>query len=242
MLGASVVGLAVVGGGLVPEEIEAFGITVTAAQEKSLLYLLIGVLTYFVIGFIVYAWADLKRRSTIQAQARARLQPTLDGATRDYKAAESKWKNPGADGLTQMLADDKFKRVAALSEQAKFAKKVARVGTLRILFDVALPVAVGLFSIGLVLRKTKGFPGWRWVAGFGALSIIIGLMGLAWKGRQGIFKWFRRLIKARRDRKLKKLTARIKNMAEDDPRKRSLQEKAKEMIELTLKDMTDGMI
>jgi hypothetical protein len=80
LLATCVIGLAISAGGLVPDKIETFGVSITPDQE-SLLYIIGGVTAYFVVAFAVYAWSDLKRREARAARRRERLRPLHRGCS-----------------------------------------------------------------------------------------------------------------------------------------------------------------
>lgn len=235
LLGSCVVAVSIAAGGLVPEEIDALGITVTAAQEKSLLYILTGVIVYFVFGFTIYAFSDLNRRRVATAQARGRVAPIIDDAVRIYKKAEEDWKGRGED-MAGLFEDERFKRMAALSEQMKMAQKVSSVGTLRIVFDVWLPIVIGVASSVIVLSRTRGFPGWPWVMGVTVSATVISIAFQVWKRRNAIEdSWRRRRSKWRRWR-MKRFMERASRLSDGHPKKEKLLAKARESLMKSIED------
>lgn len=237
LLSACVVGQAVVIGGLVPEKIEAFGITVSAAQEKSLLYLLAAVLAYFLVGFVVYAWADLRRRDAISEKARAIVKPVLESARENFKAAEQRHKELSTDP-GKLFSDSSFLRLALLSDHAKLATRVTAASRTRIIFDVYLPVLIALFSIGLVLNRTRGFPGWKWAALVLVLVLGAGILIYSWRRRKDLRKsWQRRLEKVR-DWRRRRIQHKLEQLPEGDPRRPKLQADLKSSVEAMIRDLT----
>jgi|APLak6261666328_1056055.scaffolds.fasta_scaffold04714_2 signal transduction histidine kinase len=55
--------------GLFPTKIEALGIVIEGKNQKDLLILLALVNLYALVGFLLYAWADILLQSRIQANA-----------------------------------------------------------------------------------------------------------------------------------------------------------------------------
>lgn len=234
LLGACVIAVSIAAGGLVPEKIEALGITVTPAQERSLLYLLAGVITYFVVGFAIYAASDLNRRRVATAQARGRIAPVVDEAMRDYKVAEERWKE--AKDTEHLLADERFKRVAALSDQIRLAQRVSSFGTLRILFDVWLPLVIGIASAAVVLAKTRGFPGWPWVTAIGGSTTAVILAVFLWKRRKVMTRSWSRQRGKWRSWRFKRLMAAANRIPDGDAKKARLLSKARDSLMKSLEE------
>lgn len=241
LLGSCVVGLAIVIGRLVPEKIQAFGITVSSSQERSLLYLLAAVLLYFLLAFGVYAWADLQRRKTIFSKAQSDFKPIIDKASQKLREVQESWKEfDDPEATSALFENEDFIKLSALTEQAKLAGRVSRVGTVRVVFDVALPILIGLFSISVVLYHTRGFPGWQWVVGALLLSGASGAVVGAWKNRVKIRRWFLKKRRARRDRRFRRIAERLKKLPEDHPERAKLQEISKKNLERIVEDIKKG--
>jgi biopolymer transport protein ExbB/TolQ len=240
LLSACVVGLAISVGGLVPGKIETFGIEVSAAQEQSLLQILAGVITYFLIGFSIYAWSDLKRRESLTALARARLRPTMEGAMEDYKRAEQELKSTDPSKANALFNDKRFQRLAALSDQAKLAQRVSRAGTIRVAFDVYLPMLIAFGSVVTVLASARASAGARWLS----LFLIILAAGVAltfiWRQRTVMRRWLRKKLRDWRDRRRKKIMAELERLPADHPRRAALTEKVRKSLERTIQDFKDG--
>jgi len=58
LLVASVAGILVVSAGVVPQEIAALGVTLSAPDQRNVLWVLIGIITYFIFAFVLYGWTD----------------------------------------------------------------------------------------------------------------------------------------------------------------------------------------
>jgi uncharacterized membrane protein HdeD (DUF308 family) len=238
LLATCVIAVSIAAGGLVPGEIEALGITVTPAQEKSLLYIVAGVIVYFILGFTIYAISDLNRRKVAEAQARLKIARSMDEAMSRYKEAEAELQGKGFDVL---MSDDIFKRVAALSDQAKLAQKVNAIGALRIAFDVWLPIVVGVVSAALVFATTRGFPGWPWVAGFSLFAVVAALVVFLWRRRKDLKRWWNRRKSKWRNWRFKRSMAAANKLPDGDPKKTQLQNKAREALMKSIEEFASGV-
>ena len=241
LLASCMIGLAISVGGLVPEKIETFGIEVSATQEQNLLQILAGVITYYLIGFSIYAWSDLKRRESLAALARARVRPTMDSAMEDYKNAEKEFGGSDPSKTAALFSDKRFLRLAALSDEAKLAQRVSRAGTVRVAFDVYLPIFVAFGSVVTVLASARESAGARWLNG--VLTILAAGVALTfiWRQRNVMRKAVRKKIRDWRDRRRKKIMAEMEALPADDQRRAKLVEKARKSLEQTLRDYKDGI-
>lgn len=241
LLAACITGLAISAGGLVPERIETFGITVNPQQEESLLYLLAGVIGYFLAAFSIYAWSDLKRRATVAARHRKRLRPLIEAAVATYRKTQGQLKSRAPEGLSQTFSEPEFLRLAGMADQMKFAQRVQRAGAIRISIDIYFPIVAGATSIVVVWSSTGGFPGWPSV-GLGALTsaVVAAAAGLWWR-RRDLRRWWRKRRHTRRSLRQKELMQKAQALAPDDPRKTELLSQARELLMKTLDDMKDGI-
>lgn len=242
LLAACIVGLAISAGGLVPERIETFGITVTPRQEESLLYILAGVIGYFLLAFAIYAWSDLKRRDTVAAKHRQRLRPVIEEASARFKRSQERLKKHKVEAMSESLQDSDFLELAGMSDQMKFAQRVQRVGTLRVLVDVHFPLLAGITAMVVVWSSTGGFPGWSDV-GVGTLAagVVSGGVVLWWRRRE-VYRWWRKRRRDRRSQRQKKLMKQAQALPADDPRKAQLLQEARDLLMKTLDDMRDGVL
>ncbi len=242
LLASCVIGLAISVGGLVPGKIETFGIEVSASQELSLLQILAGVITYFLFGFSIYAWSDLKRRESLTALARTRLRPTMDSALEDFKRAEKELASKDPEKMTALFSDKRFMRLAALSDEAKLAQRVTKAGAVRVAFDVYLPIFIAFGSIVTVLASAKASAGARWMSV--ALTTLAGGVAVVflWRQRVAMRRAVRKRIKDWRDRGRKKLMAEMEALPAESPKRAVLAEKARKSLERTLEDLKNGCV
>ena len=69
LLVTSTISLVIILLGVLPTKIEALGIVFESAKEKELLLLLAAVNCYALVGFLLYAWADMHLQARIQSNA-----------------------------------------------------------------------------------------------------------------------------------------------------------------------------
>lgn len=241
LLAACIVGLSISAGGLVPERIETFGITVSAQQEDSLLYILAGVICYFLLAFGVYAWADLKHRDAVAAKHRERLRPVIQEATAASRRTQEQLKKREDKEVQDTLNDPNFMRLAGLSDQMKLAQRVNRVGTIRILVDVYFPMVAGITAAVVVWSSTTRFPGWSIVGGGTLVAATASGIFLAWWRRQALRRWWRKRLQRVRGRRQKKLMKRAQVLPEGDPRKAQLLAEARDLLMKSIDDFRDGV-
>ena len=81
LLGASAVGIIIVKTGLVPSKISALGIEFSQADQKSLLFAIAAIITYFLAAFMVYAASDFLswRLSMYSALREIRFNKMMEG-------------------------------------------------------------------------------------------------------------------------------------------------------------------
>ena len=110
LLVTSTISLVIILLGVLPTKIEALGIVFESAKEKELLLLLAAVNFYALVGFLLYAWADMHLQARIQSNAntgyvhefvkgRARALCSLNGDRFKHRAPRpfSAWGGPGFD-------------------------------------------------------------------------------------------------------------------------------------------------
>jgi hypothetical protein len=233
LLVASLLGVAVARGGLVPSRIDALGIVLSPSEVTSLLYLISVVLAYLLTGFAIYAVSDLKHRRIRLAVGQARARPVVDEVLQRYKSEEGE--TVGSDQESNRELATALGPLVALADQTKLASGLLRTAGLRILFEVYLPIAVGATALGLVLLETDGFPGWQLVAWLLGLALAIAALRSAWYGRRRLLHWF--AVRQHRYEmwQLKRITERIKGLPVDSPEVARLQERARQRLRRSLK-------
>jgi hypothetical protein len=149
LLGMSVIGIALVKTGLLPEKISALGIDFSETNQKSLLTVFSFVTIYFLVAFMIYAAADFIawRISLYMAIAEA-------GERREKQLDEerSKW-DPNDDIIKRKEHRDKHLEEIINREKLVFFSTTP-VSILRAIFEFLLPVIVGLYSTYLLLKAS----------------------------------------------------------------------------------------
>lgn len=125
LLLASLAALAVTKGGLIPSEVSALGIKISEIERAGLLYLPAdfgATILYFILGFALYAAADLKAcRVRVARVARSRnqvIQETLEpGSSRGKKAVTKE---------AEQRDYSDVEHLAQLADSAQLAQDVRR--------------------------------------------------------------------------------------------------------------------
>lgn len=139
LLGTCAIAFTTARTGLVPSKISALGVDFTAGDQKSLLSIMALVITYFLIAFLTYAIADFVAwrvafHSAVRELAKSRLEERTD---------------PAAEARARAIRDE----MQALSGRSYLWGSMSRpVSILRALLDCAVPVAVGIATIAILLR------------------------------------------------------------------------------------------
>ena len=239
-MAACLVGLVISVGGLVPEKIETFGIELTAAQEQNLLQILAGIITYFLVGFSVYAWSDLERREAVAAVAGARLRPATERALDDLKRFPKDLGAKRPEEVAAHIKSDSFRPLAELLDDTKLAQRVSRAGAIRVAFDVYVPLVVGVGSVVIVLASAGESAGARWLSAFLILVAAGASFILVWRQRSSMQLASRRRIRESRERVRKGLIARLESLPEGDPLRDELAQRARRSLERAVEDYKRG--
>jgi hypothetical protein len=59
LLLSSLVGFVMSWGGIIPQRIEAWGISIEQLNTSAILWIIVGMITYFLVYFVIYTWSDL---------------------------------------------------------------------------------------------------------------------------------------------------------------------------------------
>lgn len=190
LLGTSLIAFAISQGGLIPSEISAFGIVVSEAEQLSLLALVALVLLYFEFAYVIYSSADLKARELAQFRGRHGISPALQ---EELKTLGERLRNQKGKGLEN---EELLLKYAQLSDQARLAGSIQKIGRLRVVFDVHLPVVVGFVALAFVVLNLRGYTGAAWAIGLvSVVAVIVGGFYL-YTARRRVVRW---LARRRRD-------------------------------------------
>jgi hypothetical protein len=234
LLLVSLISVAIAKGGLVLKEIPALGITLSPSEILSLLYLLIAVLLYYLVGFSIYGLSDLKKRKATLTAALARPQALAKSMLEKHK--EQFPPQSGNSQGKQPVDLEQLKPLFALSGYARIANEVQKFATIRIFYDFYLPSIVGIASLITVLVETRQYPGSRLITAAIAVAVSVLLIVYFWHQRAAIRHW----VGVRRHKiqvwKFKRVTEKLKTQPQD-PLKR---EKLKAQFEKAFKKTLEG--
>jgi hypothetical protein len=141
LLGVSVLGMALVHTGLVPSEITALGIKLTAPAQSSLLQLMAAICGYFLIAFSVYATSDY-----------ASWQRALHDSIYERIYQSRLTNDDDVDHILHSYTEDKI--AENYPQLVLFVSLTAKVTKSRAFVEFLLPIAVGLYAIVALLAKS----------------------------------------------------------------------------------------
>lgn len=240
LLISCVVGIAISAGGLVPDKIEALGISIEPNQEESLYYILAGVIAYLLTAFTIYAWSDLKRRDLQVERARNGLRPLIKRISKLRQEAEQSLKEAVESQPGSIATNSTISELGTLQSQMKFVGNFQRIGTIRTIIDIYFPMVLGATCILVVWSSTDGFIGWTEVIqGAAVVASLVGAIMLFIR-RGALYTRWRRLLKNYRRWRQERLKRIFQNLDPDDPRKEVIQNKIKALLEKDIDDLKNG--
>ncbi|MDD1776574.1 MAG: hypothetical protein LUQ65_00270 [Candidatus Helarchaeota archaeon] len=146
LLGTSLLGIALVKTGLVPSKIAGLGVEFQAADQRTLLAIVAFVIFYFFLAFIIYAASDfLAWRLAI---IRHIIDSNVARTEEDYSGY---FPQPGS--VEDVIEKLKVEFYTKFRIQFRL---VTPISIIRVLFDVGLPIAVGGYSLFLLIRGAIG--------------------------------------------------------------------------------------
>lgn len=145
LLLASLIAFTISIGGLVPKDIKAFGISLSASERDSILIIIALSIIYLSLGFWIYSLADLRSRKLAIEQGRNKI-PT------DFKAimveGEKKLiQNVKSQNPKDIVDDPIIKKYFVMSEQVILANKVRKTGNIRVLYEFYFPHLIGIAAV-----------------------------------------------------------------------------------------------
>lgn len=126
LLFASIIGLTISKVGIVPETIAMFGITISDANQSSFLTIISLVISYFVVGFIIYGISDFITWRIEINKVR------LDGSS------------PAEVVKEQSEYDSQFETYDHLYRLVYFSRPAS---VIRGMFEFILPIIIGIYTI-----------------------------------------------------------------------------------------------
>ncbi len=229
LLGSTLVSIAIAKGGLIPSEIPSLGIKVPSPQRLSLLYLLSGILTFYIVGFWVYGRADLKRRRAVLAAASDESQQIVQQALARFKSL------PPPDPKDLEAQQKHIAELGSLSGATTLVRDITAFARIRIFFDVYLPIILGLIGLALVLHETRTYPGGRvitWSLVIASLATALVYVVIRWAK---ITHWFGVKRHDYYQRRFMRLSKRIQALPEGSDRRERLKKKVQPYLQKSLK-------
>jgi hypothetical protein len=165
----------------------------------------------------------------------------MTDATKEGRAAQEQWTGKTPDEISALMQDPRFLRLSALSDHAKLAQRVSRVGAVRVVFDVYLPVLLGFVTVLTILATTKASLLARSMEGFLAIGFPLAAVLVSWKRRNDIRRWLKVKAHRLRDRRHKKAMKVLLSLPENSPRRASLQGKLQKHFERQIDDLKNGI-
>jgi len=161
LLAANVLLFAAAQAGLIPKEIDAFGIKATAFDTSALFFLLFTSVGYYSLGFVIYSIADLRAWKTRMFDLRTRLETRAKFyaekaiAEGIAEARETYVKALPPEALDQFAQDlERRLRAYATPEGRDRGWKAYNLPyRARTLFDIAAPLILTVVNIGAAIWR-----------------------------------------------------------------------------------------
>ncbi len=228
LLSVTLVSIAVAKGGLVPSEIPALGIALSPAERLSILYLLVGLLVFYLVGFWLYGRADLKRRRALLESASVESRKVVQEAVKKFEALKPK--SPDAE-----VEQRRLEELGSISGAVQLVTDITRFARVRIIYDVYVPTALGISALVLVLQETWSYPGGKIITWSLVSAVALACVVLGFLRRKKIVHW----LAVRRHRfynwRFKRLTKRLQSLPEDSPKREHLKSRVDPYLQRVLK-------
>lgn len=161
LLGVSALSIAMSITHLIPTKISALGVEFPPTEQGLFLLVVAGVVIFYLLAFIVYAWADYINWKTELHMWRVQNQPPLpdDEHEEEYEFRSgqdrlhqlySEGDIPGAERFENELIYSRVKK--ELESQYQFQKKkIPAASKLRAIFEFIVPIVIAVVAIGILL-------------------------------------------------------------------------------------------
>lgn len=139
LLISAAIGIAVADVGLIPTKIPAFGIEFTTSNRSQLLILLAFVILYFGFGFTSHFLADFLAWKSRISSSRISAMSNISLSNLDNLPVTG----PGTDQrrkIVEGLRERELEKFNKTFSQFKLA------GLLRIIYDIAIPISLGIYA------------------------------------------------------------------------------------------------
>lgn len=151
----SMVSVAVTLGGLLPKQIQVFGLTVDASNQTVLLALLACTLAYLLCSFVIYGLHDLaywhiRQKSTEWEERSISLEQYRAATVAKQQLTEEQREE--FDQIERSLGNE-WRWGGSLKRYARLQKLVPKLSVLRVLLDLLLPLVLGCFGLYVVIAQ-----------------------------------------------------------------------------------------
>ncbi len=189
LLGSSLVAFTLSWAGLVPERIEAFGISVEEVERANLLYVLALVTGYFLLAFFAYCYSDLMAYKV--RVKKSQIMPGLP--VRALKEQAEQLRKQPVDEAS--FRSSELTGTMSVMEHFRAVQDVHKAVKVRTVVDVFVPGIIGLAAIAASVQEAGRLPAVPVLIAFIVLvvAIVIALVLLSDKFR--IFKMLRPMRK-----------------------------------------------
>jgi hypothetical protein len=204
------------------------GITLSPAERLSILYLLVGLLVFYLVGFWLYGRADLKRRRALLESASLESRKVVQEAIKKFEAQKPKASDTKAE-------EQHLMELSSISGAVQLVTDITRFARVRIAYDVYVPVGLGIAALVLVLHETWNYPGGQAITWSLISLAVIGCLVLGFLRRKKIFH----RIAVRRHRfyhwRFMRLSKNIQSFPEDSPKRERLKKKVEPLLQKATK-------
>jgi hypothetical protein len=147
LLALSAVGLAIGWGNLVPTDIPGLGVTLEPNDQGSLVLLVTGVIAYFLVSFVIYAWADL------QVALSHAFGVGIESELESYKRTIAGHDDPSR--IDDAVERETFQHQLSLESRLhRLARRAVFAVRLRTIIDFAVPTLAAAAAIYSLLQRS----------------------------------------------------------------------------------------
>ena len=143
LLIASSTGIVIFHTGLIPNQIEGFGVVFNEAQQRAMLICLLALISFLFLSFIISATADI---SIAQLKRRAEIEETLLFKINDYVERYKKDSNDAKNWMTIKSI------VAEMSKKLEVSQKSIKIISIsRFIWEIVIPVTISTYSVTVLV-------------------------------------------------------------------------------------------
>lgn len=145
LLAVSVAALTIAKAGIFPVKIESIGIEFSAANKPVLLYIILGVVVYFLVAFAVYATSDFIAWQRSYYELTDRIEDEV--AEQRYRAEEA--------GMESVVTDIRPLDRRREAWRSILRRAIAPTSVIRAAVEFLVPIAIGIFAVASLLSAAR---------------------------------------------------------------------------------------